>query len=369
MHRQLGCFDESGEFCPLSPLFLEDNVNLVTILNVLAAFSWLGVLAVLALVVIRQTRNRPMRNGTTMVLLTAVVALLLNGLAAGLVFIPPDERGVVVTIGDGGVRPEALQPGLRYIIPYAESVVMYPISRETYTMSIAQDEGQIRGDDSVEARTSDGQVVRVDASVIFAIDPTEVINVHIRWQSRYIDSLVRPLSRGVIRDAVAKFAIEEVYSTNRLEMSELIRTELIQRFDDNGLVLVDFVLRNIAFSEEYAASVEQKQIAEQLAQQAAFVVEQRFQEAEQARQVAQGLADAAVIAAQGAAEARLIEADAEAQALALLGEAIALNPNVLTLEYIQRLAPNIQVMLVPTSNPFILPLPATNNSAGFVPAE
>ncbi len=50
----------------------------------------------------------------------------------------------------------------------------------------------------------------------------------------------------------------------------------------------DFVLRNIAFSPEYAASVEQKQIAEQLAQQAAFVVQQRKQEAEQARKTARG---------------------------------------------------------------------------------
>jgi len=59
------------------------------------------------------------------------------------------------------------------------------------------------------------------------------------------------------------------------------------------------VLRNISFSPEYAASVEQKQIAEQQAQQAKLTVEQRKQEAEQARQVAQGVADAVVIKSQG----------------------------------------------------------------------
>jgi regulator of protease activity HflC (stomatin/prohibitin superfamily) len=57
------------------------------------------------------------------------------------------------------------------------------------------------------------------------------------------------------------------------------------------------VLRNIRFSDEYAAAVEQKQIAEQQAEQARFVVESKKQEAEQARQIAQGQADAAVIAA------------------------------------------------------------------------
>ena len=47
-------------------------------------------------------------------------------------------------------------------------------------------------------------------------------------------------------------------------------------------------MRNITFSTEYAASVEQKQIAEQQAQQAKLVVEQKKQEAEQVREVAKG---------------------------------------------------------------------------------
>jgi regulator of protease activity HflC (stomatin/prohibitin superfamily) len=144
--------------------------------------------------------------------------------------------------------------------------------------------------------------------------------------------------------------------------------ELTKTFKESGLILVDFVLRNITFSEEYNASVEQKQIAEQQAQQAKFVVEQKRQEAEQARQAAQGVADSVVIAAQGdadaliiqakaEAEARVIQAKAEAEALELLGQAIAGNPNVLTLEYIQKLAPNIQIMLLSAENPFLLPLP------------
>src|SRR5690606_41289034 len=107
-------------------------------------------------------------------------------------------------------------------------------------------------------------------------------------------------------------------------------------------------------------SVEQKQIAEQLAQQAAFTVEQRRQEAEQARQVAQGLADAAVIRAEGEAQARLLQAEAEATALRMLAEAIGTKPAILTVEYIQKLSPNIQVMLVPANNPFLLPLPSLN---------
>ncbi len=113
------------------------------------------------------------------------------------------------------------------------------------------------------------------------------------------------------------------------------------------------MLRNITFSPEYAASVEQKQIAEQLAQQAKFVVEQRKQEAEQARQVAQGQADAAVIQSQGQAEARIIQADAEAQALQTIATSVADNPDLLQYLYIVKINPAIQVMLLPNNAPFI----------------
>ena len=94
---------------------------------------------------------------------------------------------------------------------------------------------------------------------------------------------------------------------------------------------------------------------EQQAQQAKFVVEQKKQEAEQARQTAQGAADAAVIAAKGAAEARVVQAEAEAKSLQLIADVLKDNPSLLQYQYITNLAPNVQVMLVPSDAPFILP--------------
>ena len=143
---------------------------------------------------------------------------------------------------------------------------------------------------------------------------------------------------------------------------------MAEKLAENGLVLVDFILRNITFSSEYAASVEQKQIAEQQAQQAVFVVESKKQEAEQARQTAQGVADAVVIPAQGDADAfttsppaeaqpRTLPAAAEAEALQLIADALGQNRDLLLYQYINQLAPGIQVMLVPNDNPYLLTLP------------
>ena len=215
---------------------------------------------------------------------------------------------------------------------------------------------------SIAARTLDGQEIFVDASVIYAINPTRVVDVHIAWQNRYDNDLVRAQARGIIRDVISQYRVDEVVSTKRFEMTKQINDTMTKKLDDNGLVLVDFVLRNITFSQEYATSVEQKQIAEQQAQQAKFVVESKKQEAEQARQIAQGQADAAVIAAKGEAQARIIQAEAEKEALLLINDALKNNPDLLTYQYISKLSPNIQTMLLPSNAPFVFPLP--NGSYG-----
>jgi regulator of protease activity HflC (stomatin/prohibitin superfamily) len=333
-------------------------MNVASFIKVFAGVAWLAFLGLIVIVFLRATRNKNVKGVVTILLVVLVAALVLSTVSVGLVFIQPEERGVVISaLQPTGYRLQPMQPGLRWIIPFFENVVIYPISRQTYTMSIAPAEGAIQGDDSITARTSDGQEIFVDASVIYAIDPEKVVQVHIDWQKRYDQELVRPLARGIIRDVVSQYKVEQVVTSQRVEMISQISTDMNQQLENNGLKLVDFILRNITFSPEYAASVEQKQVADQLAQQAAFVVEQRRQEAEQARQVAQGQADALVINAKGAADARIIQAQAEAKALQLIADVLKNNDKLLLYQYINQLAPGIQVMLVPNDNPYLLTLP------------
>jgi regulator of protease activity HflC (stomatin/prohibitin superfamily) len=343
-------------------------MNVETVIQTMAVLAWILFGGVLVVAVLRASRGKSLRGAVPLVVVMLSVALLLSIVSAGIVFIQPEDRGVVISaLSPQGYRSEALTPGLRWVIPFFESVITYPISRQTYTMSIASAEGQLEGDDSIDARTSDGQQVKIDASVIYAIDPAQVVKVHIDWQDRYTDELVRPLSRGVIRDVVSQYGIEQVVTSKRDEMKQNMSDGLATRLAENGLVLEDFILRNITFSPEYAASVEQKQIAEQQAMQAKFVVESKKQEAEQARQTAQGAADAVVIRAKGDAESRLISAEAEAKSLLLIAAALKDNPNLLNYQYINRLAPGIQVMLVPNTNPYILPLPSLSGQTTLLP--
>lgn len=346
-------------------------MNISGIISILAALSWL--LAIGAVVFLGVTVARQGSAGRIIPLIIGAVILagILTTVSAGLVDIESREVGVVANpfqqqTEPRGLRAEPLQAGLHWIIPFVESVSTYPISRATYTMSSATGEGQVGGDDSVPARTKDGQQVQIDASVIYSIDPTKVIQLHITWQDRYEDSVVRPVARSAIRDAVSQYGIEEVVSSKRAELEAKIRDTIAAGLSGQNLIMSEFLLRNIAFSDEYAAAVEQKQIAEQQAQQAQLVVEQRKQEAEQARQVAQGQADAAVIAAQGAADARLIQAEAEAKALNLIAAALKDNPDLIQYTYVQKLGDDVQVMLVPSNSPYLFSLPTPAPNTGVV---
>ena len=202
-------------------------MQITILVSALAAFSWLVVIGFLALIVIRARQGRKTRGVLTGIIVAVVAAVLLNTVSAGLVFIQPQERGVVISaVEPAGYRPELLQPGLRWVIPYAENVKIYSISKNTYTMSIAFQEGEIQGDDSIAARTADGQEVYIDASIIFSLNPADILDVHITWQDRFVDGLVRPTVRGVIRDAVSQFRVGEVYSTERDQLKTHDRRSL-----------------------------------------------------------------------------------------------------------------------------------------------
>jgi len=345
-------------------------MNIVDVIKAAGGFAWLIAIGLGVLSIARAGRNQSTKGSSTSALIVVGVAILLSILGAGLVFIEPNERGVVISPysfrAPNGYLTDSIAPGLHWIIP-GERVETYNISRRTYTMSSVSQEGQTSGDDSIRARTKDGQEVFIDASIIYAIDSTKVIQLHINWQNRFEAEVVRPAARNAIRDAVSQYGVEEIVSTKRQEMEELVTQTITNRLADNDLVLVTFLLRDIHFSDEYAAAVEQKQIAEQQAQQAALIVEQRKQEAEQARQVAQGQADAAVIAAQGAANSTVIAAKGDAEAAVIQAEAQAkanqlisnsLTPELIQYQYIQKLSPGVQTIFIPSDNQFILPLPA-----------
>ena len=87
--------------------------------------------------------------------------------------------------------------------------------------------------------------------------------------------------------------------------------------------------------------------AQQQAEQMQFVLDKQRKESERMRVEASGFKDSAVIRAEG-----------EAQALKLVSQALSDNPSLLTYRYIEKLAPNLRVMMLPSNSPFMLDMTA-----------
>jgi regulator of protease activity HflC (stomatin/prohibitin superfamily) len=322
-----------------------------TVLTVLTYSVWIIFLIWVILTLWRTGRTRGLGAALRQLLTRVPLALVLiaigiNLLYLSVLFIEPQEVGVVVSLlAPDGYRDRPMRSGLRFIVPLLEEVKRYPIYWQTYTMASKPTEGQKAGDDSILARTSDGQEVSLDSSIIFQIDPDEVIRVHIEWQGRYMEDFVRPVTRGLVRTQVSQYTVDEVNSSKRLDLERDLDAQVRTVFKEKGLVLDRFILRNIAFSPEYAASVEQKQIALQGKLQAEY-------QADQARKLAQGEADATRTRAQ-----------AQADALNLIAQVLAKEKNLLTYQYIEKLAPALRAMLVPSTGQYILPLPTFEDQA------
>ena len=102
-----------------------------------------------------------------------------------------------------------------------------------------------------------------------------------------------------------------IYSWNipLFQVSLLIRKQLTDRARDFNIILDDVAITELSFGKEYSLAVESKQVAQQEAQRAAFVVDKAKQERQQ----------------------KIVQAEGEAQAAEMLGEAIAKNPGYLKL--------------------------------------
>ncbi len=299
------------------------------------------------------SRNDSVRGGVVVVVIGLLIAAVFFVLGAGVIEIQPQEVGVIFNVLTGELSENSLDPGLHIIIPGIQDVTIYSVAQQEYTVSGSPLEGGVRGDDAIVALTQDGQEVVLDVTMIYSINPAKAHIVHQRWQDRYVNGLIRPSLRSEAREALTDFRVEEIYSGDRTVLVGSIEDSIRESIAEEGFTLSSIKIRNIKFSEEYVASIERKQVAQQEALEAEFRVEQRRQEAEQARELARGQADAARIRAEG-----------EAEALRLINEQLAQNPLLLQWRYIDELGENVQLMIIPSNSPFLFDLEQLTAATG-----
>jgi regulator of protease activity HflC (stomatin/prohibitin superfamily) len=262
-------------------------------------------------------------------------AMILFGVAALVVVVLVFQAFVVVGAGERAViysklsgvlqlqRGEGLNPN----VPFLWEPVKYDVKTMTYTMSAQQAEGQVRGDDSLLALTSDGLPVKLDVSIRFHVMPDEVWKLHQEIGPGYIDKIVRPVSRSGIRMVLSRYTVTEVYSGARQKIKDDIEKLLEPKFAAAYLQLDEVLPRDVQFSTQFQQAIEDKQVAQQEASRMVFVLQQAKLERER----------------------RIVEAQGEAGAIRLRARALGRNPQLVQYEYVKGLPDNVQTVIADTN--------------------
>jgi len=246
--------------------------------------------------------------------------------------------GVVKRLGR--VTGAILDPGLHFLVPFTDSVIVYNTKDIVYEVGPTDKQSESRADYldyPVDSTTQDGQQVIISYSIRFHIVREETVRVaqELGDEAAAVEKVVKFHSRVIARQVPRNYVASDLYTGDVAKVQQDIEDQLAPLFAAKGLYLDAFGIREITFSNDYVAAVEQKQIE----RENVITEQHRAEQAEYRKQ------------------ATITEAEGEAEAIRLRGEAIAGNPDILQLEFINAIKdPNSSVRLMVVPSDSVLPI-------------
>ncbi len=210
--------------------------------------------------------------------------------------VPPGSVGVQILFGRV-LTKATLYEGLNIVNPFVDLHIM-SIRTQAYTMSIAYEEGQVKGDDAITALTKDGLEVKMDLTIWYHLNPEEASIVFQKIGADYVEKIVRPAARTAIRNTTSRYQAIEIYAEKREELEKEIEKQLSEDYNKRGIILEKVLLRNISLPAKVKNAIEAKLEAEQEAQKMEFVLLKEKKEAERKKIEASGISEAQQIIAQ-----------------------------------------------------------------------
>lgn len=228
------------------------------------------------------------RLGCAGLAVAALVVVALGYVLLSISTVPPGYVGVVVQLGQ--VQQYTLPPGL-YFRPF---MVQQVVALETRVRPHAFKE--------IDASSKEYQSVKLTGALNFSVDPARAAELYERVGVDFADRVIDSAFNDIVKEVVPQYQVTEILG-KRDEIRSKTKERLAENLGRYGINVDDIYLTNIAFSPEYTAAIEAKQVASQQVEQQRQILEQKRVQADQAEAEAQGAARAEIARAQGAAEA------------------------------------------------------------------
>lgn len=304
-----------------------------------------------------------------------IVALFI--LPVGLITVAPTDVAVEVDKVAGKVKDEPLGVGYHIFNKWTTDLVTYKVAARAYPSDT--DANERSKEYTLDLKTTDGQNINVDLTIIYALASNDVPKLHAQIGRNYEDQIILPQIKSEARIEIGQYSAEEIYKGKVRETIQLeLKNKLASAFAKYPAIIIqDVLMRHFSFSPDFEKAIEQKKMAAQQVEinknmAAAQEEKSRQQEAAargaklQALQEAEGRAKSMEVEAAGRANAVKIEADAsrykleqesigqlakykaEAEGKRLSAEALGGGQNVVALEFAKNIPDKLQIWGIPT---------------------